>query len=145
MVNKNEALEAVADKVEDDIDAIPVDETKSTAKPIPTRKRHFDPYDKDSEPNPESDEPEFKPGAKVLIHNPKTKHWDRSAIVINWRRGYGMSSRMEPKESREGSYGRARNVTRITSSQIKTLPMLFEIKILPMLNKTIVKSRFNST
>ena len=87
MVNKNEALEAVADKVEDDIDAIPVDETKSTAKPIPTRKRHFDPYDKDSEPNPESDEPEFKPGAKVLIHNPKTKRWDRSAIVINWRHG----------------------------------------------------------
>ena len=43
MVNKNEALEAVADKVEDDNDAIPVDETKSTAKPIPTRKRHFDP------------------------------------------------------------------------------------------------------
>ena len=86
-VNKNEALEAMADKVEDDNDAIPVDETKSTAKPIPTRKRHFDPYDKDSEPNPESDEPEFKPGAKVLIHNPKTKHWDRSAIVINWRHG----------------------------------------------------------
>ena len=77
----------MADKVEDDNDAIPVDETKSTAKPIPTRKRHFDPYDKDSEPNPESDEPEFKPGAKVLIHNPKTKHWDRSAIVINWRHG----------------------------------------------------------
>ena len=100
MVNENEALEAVADKVEDDNDAIPVDETKSTAKPIPTRKRHFDPYDKDSEPNPESDEPEFKPGAKVLIHNPKTKHWDRSAIVINWRRGYGMSSRMEPKVTR---------------------------------------------
>ena len=71
-VNRNEALEAVADKVEDDNDAIPVDETKSTAKPIPTRKRHFDPYDKDSEPNPESDEPEFKPGAKILIHNPKT-------------------------------------------------------------------------
>ena len=99
MVNKNEALEAVADKVEDDNDAIPVDETKSTAKPIPTRKRHFDPYDKDSEPNPESDEPS-KPGAKVLIHNPKTKHWDRSAIVINWRRGYGMSSRMESKVTR---------------------------------------------
>ena len=30
MVNKNEALEAVASKVEDDNDAIPVDETKST-------------------------------------------------------------------------------------------------------------------
>ena len=29
-VNKNEALEAMADKVEDDNDAIPVDETKST-------------------------------------------------------------------------------------------------------------------
>ena len=116
MVNKNEALEAVADKVEDDNDAIPVDETKSTAKPIPTRKRHFDPYDKDSEPNPESDEPEFKPGAKVLIHNPKTKHWDRSAIVINWRRGYGMSSRMEPKESREGPYGQARDVTTTTTN-----------------------------
>ena len=47
-----------------------------------------------------------------------------------------MSSRMEPKESREGSYGRARNVTRITSSQIKTLPMLVKIlQTLPMLNK----------
>ena len=83
----NDTHEAVADEVDDDNDANPVDETKSTAKPIPTRKRHFDPYDKDSEPNPESDEPEFKPGAKVLIHNPKTKHWDRSAIVINWRHG----------------------------------------------------------
>ena len=42
---------------------------------------------KDAETIPESDEPKFKPGAKVLIQSPKTKHWDQSAIVINWRHG----------------------------------------------------------
>ena len=38
---------------------------------------------KDAETIPEYDEP----GMKVTIQNPKTKHWDQSAIVINWRHG----------------------------------------------------------
>ena len=42
---------------------------------------------KDAETIPESDETKFKAGAKVLIQSPKTKHWDQSAIVINWRHG----------------------------------------------------------
>ena len=147
MVNKNEALEAVANKVEDDIDAIPVDETKSTAKPNPTRKRHFDPNEKDFKTVPESDEAKLEPGAKVLVLNPMTKRWDQSAIVINGRHGrtYVLSLMTDPKGLQEGPYGRARNVTIITSSQIKMLPMLFEIKMLPMLTKTLTKSRVNPT
>ena len=42
----------------------------------------------------------------------------------------------EPKESQEGPYGRARNVTIITSSLLRALPMLVKIlQTLPMLNK----------
>ena len=52
-----------------------------------TQKRHYGPYAKNLETIPETDEPEFKPGMKVLIQNPKTKHWDGSVIVINWRHG----------------------------------------------------------
>ena len=81
----NDTLEAVVDKVDDDIDPIPMEEPKS--KTTSTLETSYGPDEKDSETNPESDEPVFKPGAKVLIHNPKTKHWDRSAIVINWRHG----------------------------------------------------------
>ena len=83
----NDTLEAVADKVEDDIDPNLVDETNSTDKPIPTRKRHFDPNEKDLKTVPESDEAILEPGAKVLVLNPMTKRWDQSAIVINWRHG----------------------------------------------------------
>ena len=114
-----DTLEAVDDKVDDDIDPIPMEEPKS--KTTSTLETSYGPDEKDSETNPESDEPVFKPGAKVLIHNPKTKHWDRSAIVIIWRRGYGMSSRMEPKESREGSYGQARDVTTTTNARRKVV------------------------
>ena len=90
MVNKNEALEAVADKVEDDIDPNLMDEPKSKTTALlknSTQKRPYGPYTKDPETIPESNEPEFKPGMKVLIQNPKTKHWDGSVIVINWRHG----------------------------------------------------------
>ena len=48
-----------------------MDENESNAVTIPTR-----PYgtnEKDSETIPES---RFKPGAKVLVKNPKTNHWD---------------------------------------------------------------------
>ena len=31
--------------------------------------------------------PEFKQGTKVTIQNPKRKHWDQPAVVINWRGG----------------------------------------------------------
>ena len=86
----NDAFET-CDKVEDDFDPIPMKEPKSKTtafrKNSSTLERSYGPDDKDSETNPKSDEPEFKPGAKVLIHNPKAKHWDRSAIVINWRHG----------------------------------------------------------
>ena len=51
----------------------------------------------------------------------------------------------DPKGLQEGPYGRVRNDTRIISSQIKRLPMLFEIKMLPMLTKTLAKSRVNPT
>ena len=123
----NDTLEAVADEVDDDIDPIPMEEPKS--KTTSTLETSYGPDEKDSETNPESDEPVFKPGAKVLIHNPKTKHWDRSAIVINWRRGYGMSSRMEPKESREGSYGQARDVTTTTNARRKVVFTLCGLKV----------------
>ena len=99
---KDDTLEAVANKVEDDIDPIPMDEPKSKTTALPnnssTLERSYGPDEKDSETNPEYDEPEFKPGAKVLIHNPKTKHWDRSAIVINWRHGrtYRIGSNRAP-------------------------------------------------
>ena len=88
MVNKNEAPEAVADKVDNDIDPIPMDEPKSKTTALlknSTQERPYGPHAKDPETIP--DEPKFKPGAKVLIQNPKTKHWDQSAIVINWRHG----------------------------------------------------------
>ena len=39
MFNKNEPLEAVADKVENDIDSIPTDVLKSNTQTIPTRER----------------------------------------------------------------------------------------------------------
>lgn len=120
----NDAFET-CDKVEDDFDPIPMKEPKSKTtafrKNSSTLERSYGPDDNDSETNPESDEPEFKPGAKVLIHNPKTKNWDPSVIVINWR------SRMEPKESREGPYGMARDVTIITSSLLRMLIMLVKM------------------
>ena len=90
MVNKNEALEAVADKVEDDIDPNLMDEPKSKTTALlknSTQERPYGPHAKDPETIPESDEPKFIPGVKVLIQSPKTKHWDQSAIVINWRHG----------------------------------------------------------
>ena len=80
----------MADEVDDDIEPIPKDEPNSkTALPknCQTLEKSYDPDEKDSEIFPEYNEPEFKPGMKVLIQNPKTKHWDRSAIVINWRHG----------------------------------------------------------
>ena len=83
--------EAVADKVEDDIDPIPKDKANSkTALPkgSSTQKLPYGLYAKDPETIPESDEPKFIPGVKVLIQSPKTKHWDQSAIVINWRHGW---------------------------------------------------------
>ena len=86
----NDTLEAVADKFEEDIEPIPMDEPKSKTTALlknSTQERPYGPYAKDPETIPESDEPKFKPGAKVMIQNPKTKHWDRSAIVINWRHG----------------------------------------------------------
>ena len=44
----------------------------------------------------------------------------------------------EPKESREGPYGRARDVTIITSSLLRTLPMLVKIlHTLPMLTNCV--------
>ena len=39
MFNKNEPLEAMADKVENDIDSIPTDVLKSNTQTIPTRER----------------------------------------------------------------------------------------------------------
>ena len=54
--------------------------------------------------------PEYKkPGMKVTIQNPKTKHWDQSAFVINWR--HGRTYILD-------------DGTRTNSSLIRTLPML---------------------
>ena len=83
MVNKNEALEAVADKVEDDIDPIPKDK-----------------------------------------HN---SHKLEALEDLCHRRRY-------TKVHAKGPIGRTKDGTRITSSPIRTLPMLTKkIKILQML------------
>ena len=74
----------MANEVDDDIEPIPKDEPNSKTallKNSSTLGRYYDPDEKDSEIFPEYNEPEFKPGMKVLIQNPKTKHWDQSAIV----------------------------------------------------------------
>ena len=145
----NETLGAVADEVDDDIVPIPMDEPKSKTtallKNSSTQKRPYGLHAKDPETIPESNEPKFKPGAKVLIQSPKTKHWDQSAIVINWRHGrtYVLDDGTQ-KFTRRAL--RPNDDTRTNSSPIRTLPMLVKtLQTLPMLIKTLVKSRFNPT
>ena len=87
-----------------------------------------------------SDEPVFKPGAKVLIHNPKTKHWDRSAIVINWRHGrtnvledgtQRVTRRaLRPGERRHNNYYQRKKKSSIHTLWAKSAQLLFKLKFI---------------